>query len=66
MLRAMSVHEALRALIPLCAGPRLRLTCAATSRFSDWLSGRELWALEFSRYAEAAAALAEEFARENA
>jgi len=65
-MRAISVHEALRALIPLCAGPRLRLTCAAASGFSDWLSGRDLWTLEFSRFAGGAAMLAERFARENA
>ncbi|MFQ5563492.1 MAG: amylase [Parvularculaceae bacterium] len=65
-LRPSSVHDALRALIPLCSGPQGRLTCAAASGLGDWLAGRALRTLEFSSLATGAEALAGALIRENA
>ncbi len=57
-LRPASPHAALSAVLSSCVGPRVRLSCAAASKLSDWLAGRKLWAIEFSDFKDAAALLA--------
>ena len=57
-IRPLSARDALNAVLPSCAGPRLRLGGAAASALADWLAGREVWTLAFSDFADAAALLA--------
>lgn len=64
-IRPTTTHEALHILIPQCAGPQTRLTCAAASGLADWLDQRALRTVEFSSFSSAAQALADTVVREN-
>lgn len=60
-LRAISVHDMMRSLIPACVGPQLHLTCTAASWLADWLAARRLFTLDFSKAPDGADALAQRF-----
>lgn len=64
-LRVISLHDMMRTLISACVGPQLRITCAAARRLADWLAGRSLFALDFSKIADGATALDRHFFRDN-